>query len=123
MLRRALLSLFQNGPDKIDFRDKDSNRKAEVFLQRFDATVDMISSPISGREMDEEDADRRYQLRGIWVRGLQVLAERLLQDAELAAGRSSRRRFRAAVRARDRLGTAARFNDKIRPYLSEGSAA
>ena len=54
---------------------------------------------------------------------LQVLAERLLEQAENEAARSSRRRFRAVVRARDRLSSAARFNDKIGPYLSEGSAA
>ena len=123
VLRWALLSLFQNGPDKIDPRDKDSQRKAELFLKRFDVAVDRDFFPDLWTEMDEEDADRRYQLRGVWVRKLQVLAERLLEQAEHEAARSSRRRFRAAVRARDRLSSAARFNDKIGPYLSEGSAA
>lgn len=123
VLRWALLSLFQNGPDKINPRDKDSQRKAELFLKRFDVAVDKDFFPDLWTEMDEEDADRRYQLRGVWVRKLQVLAERLLEQAENEAARSSRRRFRAVVRARDRLSSATRFNDKIGPYLSEGSAA
>jgi CRISPR system Cascade subunit CasA len=123
VLRWALLSLFQNGPDKIDPRDKDSQRKAELFLKRFDVAVDRDFFPDLWIEMDEDDADKRDQLRGVWVRKLRALAERLLEQAEHEAARSSRRHFRAVVRAQDRLSSAARFNDKISPYLSKGSAA
>lgn len=123
VLKRALLSLFQNGPDKIKADDKESQRKAESFLKRFDTEVDRDFFPDLWTEMDEDDPDRRDRLRGVWVRKLKELAERLLAEAENEASRSSRRRFRAVVRARDRLSSAARFNDKINPYLSEGSAA
>lgn len=123
VLRWALLSLFQNGPDKVDARDKDSQRKAELFLKRFDVAVDKDFFADLWTEIDDDDSDRRHQLRGAWVRKLKALAERLLEQAEHEAARSSRRGFRAVVRARDRLSRAARFNDKISPYLSEGSAA
>lgn len=122
VLKRALLSLFQNGPDKIKADDKESQRKAELFLKHFDAEVDRDFFPDLWTEVDEDDPDERYKLRGVWVRKLKTLAERLLEEAEHEAARSSRRRFRAVVRARDRLSSAARFNDKISPYLSEGSA-
>jgi CRISPR system Cascade subunit CasA len=65
ILRWALLSLFQNGPDKIDARDKDSQRKAESFLKRFDIEVDNDFFPDLWTEMEEEDADKRHQLRCI----------------------------------------------------------
>lgn len=122
VLKWALLSLFQNGPDKIDVRDKDSQRKAEVFLKQFDAEVDRDFFPDLWVELEEDDPERRYKLRGDWARKLLLRAKALLADAEHKAARSSRRRFRAVVRAQDALNGAARRNDKIRPYLSESAA-
>ncbi len=123
VLKRALLSLFQNGPDKIKADDKESQRKAEPFLKRFDTEVDRGFFPDLWVEVDEDDPDRRDQMRGVWVRKLRALAQRLLEEAEHEAARSSRRRFRAVVRAQDRLSSAARFNDKISPYLTESPTA
>ena len=123
VLKRALMSLFQNGPDKIKGDDKESQRKAEPFLKRFDVVVDRDFFSDLWIEADEDDPDKRDHLRGVWVRKLKALAERLLDEAEHEAARSSRRRYRAVVRAQDRLSSAARFNDKINPYLSEGPAA
>lgn len=123
VLKRALMSLFQNGPDKIKGDDKESQRKAEPFLKRFDVEVDRDFFPDLWVEADEDDPDKRDHLRGVWVRKLKTLAERLLDEAEHEAPRSSRRRYRAVVRAQDRLRSAARFNDKINPYLLESSAA
>ena len=123
VLKRALLSLFQNGPAKIKTDDKESQRKAESFLKHFDAEVDRDFFPDLWTEVEEDDPDKRYKLRGVWVRKLKALAERLLEEAEHEAARSSRRRFRAVVRAQDRLSNAARFNDKINAYLSEAPAA
>ncbi len=118
-LKPALLSLFQNGPQKIDFRDKDSNRKAEVFLMRFDAAVDLTFFDDLWREIDADDANTRTRIRSAWVQDLMKQARSLLHDAEFSAAHSSRRRFRASVRAADRLGSAARFNEHLKPYLPE----
>ena len=123
VLKRALMSLFQNGPDKIKGDDKESQRKAEPFLKRFDVEVDRDFFSDLWVEADEDDPDKQNHLRGVWVRKLKTLAERLLDEAEHEAARSSRRRYRAVVRAQDRLSSAARFNDKINPYLSESPAA
>jgi CRISPR system Cascade subunit CasA len=120
-LKPALLTLFQNGPDKIDFRDKDSNRKAEVFLRRFDAIVDLTFFDDLWLETDQDEKDARDRERADWVRGLLVHAKSLLHDAQFSAARASRRRFRASVRATDKLGAAARFNEHLKPYLSEAT--
>ena len=117
VLKRALMSLFQNGPDKIKGDDKESQRKAEPFLKRFDVEVDRDFFPDLWVEADEDDPDKHDHLRGVWVRKLKSLAERLLDAAEHEAARSSRRRYRAVVRAQDRLSSAAQFNDKINIYL------
>jgi CRISPR system Cascade subunit CasA len=118
-LKPALLSLFQNGPGKIDFRDKDSNRKAEVFLKRFDGVVDLTFFEDLWRETDHDQFDARGQERNEWVRSLLRHAENLLYEAEHAAARASRRRFRASVRANDKLRAAARFNEWLSPHLEE----
>jgi CRISPR system Cascade subunit CasA len=122
-LKPALLSLFQNGPDKIDFGDKDSNRKAEVFLKRFDAIVDLTFFDDLWREADHEQSAARGQERNEWVRGLLRHAEALLHEAEYAAARASRRRFRASVRASDKLHAAARFNQLLKPHLEKSQVA
>jgi len=122
VLKAAVLALFQNGPTKVDFRDKDSLRKAEPFLKRFDALVDLGFFDALWSEMDEDAVDARRQRRCDWVAGLFREARLLLDLAEHAAARSSHRGIRAAVRAEDRLRQAARFNDKIQPYLSGGGS-
>lgn len=121
-LKRALLTLFQNGPDKIDFRDKDANRKAEPFLRRFDTLVDQTFFEALWRETDLDDSETRHRERTTWVQGLLGHAKDLLRDAEHAAPHASRRRFRASVRAADRLGAAMRFNQFLAPYSLEASA-
>ncbi len=121
-LKPALLALFQNGPDKIDFRDKDSTRKAEVFLKRFDAAVDRTFFDDLWRETEHDDPDARIGERGVWVRTLLAHAKALLDDAGSAAARASRRRYRASVRAADRLSAAARFNEHLKPFHPEAAA-
>jgi CRISPR system Cascade subunit CasA len=122
VLKRALMALFQNGPDIVDARHDDSARKAEPFLRRFDMVVDRDFFPDLWAECDLETGERRQEERGKWVRKLFSAAEALLHDAEAEAARASRRRFRAKVRARDRLSSAVRFNDRLSSYFTEGHA-
>lgn len=122
VLKRALMSLFQNGPDAVDGRHEDSARKAEPFLRRFDIAVDRDFFPALWAECDLETGELRELERGKWVQSLFSLAEALLHDAEAEAARASRRRFRATVRARDRLRSAFRFNDRLSSYFPESSA-
>jgi CRISPR system Cascade subunit CasA len=119
VLKPALLSLFQNGPEQLDFRDKDSNRKAEVFLRQFDALVDPTFFEDLWLETDEDSPEARERERSAWVVRLLGYAVDLLHRAEAAAARSSRRRFRASVRATDRLRAGAHFSALIKPYLQE----
>jgi CRISPR system Cascade subunit CasA len=122
VLKPALLALFQNGPDQLDFRDKDSNRKADLFLKRFDVVVDVTFFDDLWREIDHDGHEAQKRERAVWVHDLLHRAEGLLHDAESAAARASRRRFRAIVRARDRLRAAAFHNEQLKPYLEETDA-
>nr|UXE45523.1 hypothetical protein Hi04_10k_c4997_00007 [uncultured bacterium] len=121
VLKPALFALFQNGPNQIDYRDKDSERKVEGFLKRFDRIVDLSFFEDLWDEIDRDDKVTRDRARAAWVRGLLNSAASLLRDAEASASRSSRRRFRASVRAMDRLYGAARNNERLKPYLAEAS--
>jgi CRISPR system Cascade subunit CasA len=119
VLKPALLSLFQNGPEQIDFRNKESNRKAEIFLHQFDALVDATFFEDLWQETDQDEPEARQLERGAWVVRLIGRASAQLHRAEAAASRSSRRRFRASVRANDRLYAGAHFNTLLKPYLQE----
>jgi CRISPR system Cascade subunit CasA len=119
VLKPALLSLFQNGPEKIDFRDKDSNRKAGIFVHQFDVLVDQTFFEDLNLETDQDELDAQQRERSAWVGRLLGQAAELLHRAEAAAARSSRRRFRASVRATDRLRSGAHFSALIKPYLQE----
>jgi CRISPR system Cascade subunit CasA len=119
VLKPALLTLFQNGPEKIDFRDKDTERKAEIFLKRFDSVVDISFFEDLWREIEHEDPAARDRERAAWVKSLLTRAAAQLRDAEGAASRASHRGFRARVRAADRLWGAARHNDHLKPYFEE----
>ncbi len=119
VLKPALLSLFQNGPEQIDFHDKDSKRKAETFLRQFDALVDPTFFEDLWVETDHDEPEARQRERSAWVARLLGHARMLLHRAEAAAARSSRRRFRASVRAADRLRAGAHLSALIKPYLQE----
>ena len=119
VLKPALLALFQNGPDKIDYGDKDADRKAERFVKHFDRVVDATFFDDLWREVDQEGRHAQNRERIAWVRGLLRSADIVLHDAESSASRSSHRRFRASVRAADRLRGAAYHNQQLQPYLEE----
>ena len=121
VLKRALFTLFQNGPEKIDFGDKNAERKAEIFLKRFDILVDQTFFDDLWRERDHDAQAARDAERGQWVRTLLKHAETLLHAAEASAPRASRRRFRAQVLAADQLRAAARRNRHLSPHLQEAA--
>jgi CRISPR system Cascade subunit CasA len=121
VLKPALLALFQNGPDKIDFRHKDSNQKAEGFLHQFDTLVDQSFFDDLWQETDEDEPEARHRARTDWVVQMRRHAETVLLGAETGAAGSSRRRYRAIVRAADRLRAGARFSALLKPYLEEGA--
>jgi CRISPR system Cascade subunit CasA len=122
VLKSALLSLFQNGPDKIAYGHKDSDRKAAGFLSRFDGEVDATFFPDLWREVEQDGPEVQRRERVVWVKTLRALASAILHDAEEAAARSSSRRWRASVRATDRLRGAARHNQHLGPYLEEAQS-
>jgi len=117
VLNPALLALFQNGPDEIDFRDKGASGRAAVFLKRFDEAVDRVFFPRLWQEF-EEDADA-HAVRADWVRGLLDLARTLVDEADRGASKATWRRYRARSRASAILAGSPRRNPKISPYLAE----
>ncbi len=123
VLRTALLALFQGGPERIDDRDKDGARKAQVFLTRFDTWVDRAFFDDLWREVESDDPIIE---RGRWVRErLLAHADTLLHEADAAAPKASRRRLRARVAAERVLHGFARRNEHLAPYFdtSEADAA
>jgi len=119
VLKAALFVLFQNGPEQIDFRDKESERKAEAFLRRFDSIVDARFFEDLWLEIELDDREAQEKERAAWVKRLLDSARSLLHEAESSASHSSRRRFRASVRATDRLYGAAYHNERLMPYLEK----
>src|SRR5215207_3219594 len=65
VLKPALLALFENGPDQIDFREDGAERRARTFLERFDAFVDATFFP---RLWEEFDAADGMAERARWVK-------------------------------------------------------
>jgi len=121
VLKTALFALFQNGPDQIDFRDKKSVRRAEAFLRRFGSLVDASFFEDLWLEIELDDREAQEKERAAWVKRLLDSARSLLREADSSASHSSRRRFRATVRATDRLYGAAYHNERLMPYLEKAA--
>lgn len=117
VLKAALLALFENGPDQIDFRDEGAGRRAEAFLKRFDEAVDRDFFPRLWEEF-EEGADGE-QVRRAWVAGLLRIARDLVDEADRGASKAVKRRYRARARADAVLYGAPRRIDTISRYLEE----
>jgi CRISPR system Cascade subunit CasA len=115
VLRPALLALFENGPDKIDFRKEGANRRAQDFLAHFDQLVDRDFFPDLWEEFD--DAEAHQEVRSRWVRGLLKTAEGLLREANESASKAVHRRYRSWARAQSLFHGAARNNEYISPHL------
>ncbi len=100
-LRRALMVLFQNGPDRGGFQatDPNSGKRAEPFLERLEAAIDDTFFPHLFAEIEVEDDEAKAALRAAWLAMLLRRAEAILADAEAGTPGSAMRRYRAHVRA------------------------
>ena len=107
-LRYALMTLFQNGPDRADYgpQDPSSARRAEPFLDRFNDRVDADFFERLFDEFVEQESDRASAVRRAWLLDLLGRARLLLRDAEAPSPVSSVRRHRARVRAGEALDRA-----------------
>lgn len=117
VLNPALLALFENGPDELDFRDKGAGGRAATYLRQFDEAVDRDFFPRLWEEF--EDGAERDAVRARWVRDLLRLATSLLDTADRAMSKAVWRRYKARAKADAILAGAPRRNPKISPYLAE----
>ena len=67
VLKPALLSLFQNAPDKLDYKHVASNRKAEPYLGALDREIDRTFFEDLFDELTADELDNREQLRRTWL--------------------------------------------------------
>jgi CRISPR type I-E-associated protein CasB/Cse2 len=117
VLRPALLALFQNGPESIEWRHDASGRKADGFLTAFDRAVDRTFFPDLWEELDRDVPEQCHACRAAWVRRLLGIAETIVKEADATAPKSTRRRYRSWVRALDALYRFVSRNPQLAPYL------
>jgi CRISPR system Cascade subunit CasA len=118
ILRFALLALFENGPAKVDPGNDAAGRKAKPFMARFEREVDLTFFDALWQEAEKDDGDEREAERGRWVRALLRIAETLLIEADHAAAKASRRRFRARVSADAALQGGVRRHPRLSGYFA-----
>lgn len=101
MLRRALMVLFQNGPEREAFapRDPNSADRTVPFLGAFDRSIDADFFDHLFAEVAAGDEAERHALRARWLTALKARARAVLAGAEAGSPTSSLRRLRAQVRA------------------------
>ena len=99
-LRRALISLFQGGPDQPRWTDDAAGKKADPWTQRFDVTVDR---DFFDDELWAEAAGKAVAPRRMWRERLRVIAGEVFAQAAEAAPRTEMRRIRAVARSRSML--------------------
>lgn len=92
-LRFALMTLFQNGPDEFKPQDPSSSRRAEPFLDQFQAAID---ADFFERLFAEEAG---AETRRDWLLVLLHRAQTVLDSAKVGTPSSAIRRHRALVRA------------------------
>nr|WP_171070161.1 type I-E CRISPR-associated protein Cse1/CasA [Methylobacterium terricola] len=98
VLKPALLALFQNGPETVDYQDKGANARARDLLTRFDRAVDVSFFEDLWAEFEPE-ADPEA-VRKAWVQRLvREVARHLLKEADAGLSKAVGRRWRALVRA------------------------
>ena len=99
ILRRALMVLFQNGPDNFAPRDPNSSDRADPFVTTFYRMVDPDFFDRLFAEVEVETEAEQMALRAGWLAELKGRARSVLHSAEAGAPTSSVRRMRARVRA------------------------
>jgi CRISPR system Cascade subunit CasA len=117
-LRYALMTLFQNGPERDAFerRDPGSSKRAEKFLDLFETEIDRDYFERLFREAEADDA---RAARISWLEDLFARAKAILAAAEAGSPQSAVRRHRAKVRADAALNAAFRFNPKLAHYFAK----
>jgi CRISPR system Cascade subunit CasA len=122
VLKPALLSLAQNGPDKIDFKRDDPRIRS--FLDEYEHVVDRNFFEELWAEADEDDADTRDRLRMVWVQKLLDHARLIFDQADRAMPKVSHRRWKTTVRAQDVLSSYLRNNEKLKRFfeIAKGTA-
>ena len=103
VLKPALLSLFQNTSDGIDFKHTASNKKADIFLAALDREIDRTFFEDLFNELAEDDLDKRTDIRKLWLLRLKTHAEDQLAAAEAGSPLSFVRRYHSRAAAVDRL--------------------
>ncbi|WP_126665514.1 hypothetical protein [Croceibacterium ferulae] len=111
-LQRALLSLFQGGPEQIQLQDEAGLQKAERWLIRFDEAIDLIFFDPSFWEHVIRDQDESDET---WRRRASECAFRILEEAMALAPRRALSRMRAAARAVNYL-------ELELPYANKGAS-
>lgn len=98
ILKPALLALFENGPDQIDYKDKGADARARDFLARFDGAVDATFFEDLWAEF-APGADPEA-VRAAWVRRLvRDVAWPLVEEADAGMSKAVDRRWRSLIRA------------------------
>lgn len=100
ILRPALFSLLQDGPDEVAYGDRSTPAQAEPWLVRLERRIDETFFPDLWREAAAATEDERGAIRRQWLRTLAGVALALLDEAGRSVPQAAMRRYRAKVRAR-----------------------
>ncbi|GAK34678.1 hypothetical protein JCM17846_32890 [Iodidimonas nitroreducens] len=102
VLRPALFSLLQDGPDSIDYGSKSTSKQAGSWLQAFDQAVDEMFFPQLWEAIDAFDSGQPdHEIALLWQCKMRKIAIDLLQQAQHSVPLASIRRYRAQTRSRD----------------------
>lgn len=99
ILRPALFSLLQDGPDKINYGSKTTGPQSERWLKAFERRID---DSFFERLWEEAEAkpEERDAIHNAWLQDLRDWALEQLERAEGAVPLASMRRYRARTRGR-----------------------
>lgn len=100
VLKPALFSLIQDGPERVNIKLESSRKQAELWLHRFEQRVDQTFFPDLWREAAAPQ-NEQAAIRLEWRRSMADAALELLDEAARAVPQASMRRYRAKVRSRD----------------------
>jgi CRISPR system Cascade subunit CasA len=117
ILNLALLVLFQNAPETVNFNHSPSKAKAAPFLEAFDRRVDTTFYDEIEYELNAPDEAARAAARRAWLERLRDFARDELESARQSVPLSSLRRYTTVAAARAALE--ARFSRLFDPIVAE----
>lgn len=104
VLTPALFCLFQNAPDKINYKHPATQTKADPLLSRFDREIDTDFFEHLFEELTEEKhSPGAREKRSAWLRRLKARADDVLAIAEAGSPLSQVRRYRSRAAAKSLL--------------------